>query len=183
MEVAAAVGLATAVNSAVRAATGKSIAQNCSSLLNKVRSKVLGTVVDVKAKQLAEDAWKKAEDRITGLERNERLAFSQRLAALGKTLWNLEANPIVEDEGVKGALDGLRGSLERAVEGTDDAAARGRASADIQGYAQNLSIAMTAASANAPTPRPRRPRTAPPRSTPRLRTASTSSRPRLMPCK
>ena len=50
MEVAAAVGLATAVNSAVRAATGKSIAQNCSSLLNKVRSKVLGTVVDVKAK-------------------------------------------------------------------------------------------------------------------------------------
>ena len=84
MEVAAAVGLATAVNSAVRAATGKSIAQNCSSLLNKVRSKVLGTVVDVKAKQLAEDAWKKAEDRITGLERNERLAFSQRLAALGK---------------------------------------------------------------------------------------------------
>ena len=147
MEVAAAVGLATAVNSAVRAATGKSIAQNCSSLLSKVRSKVLGTVVEVKAKQLAEDAWKKAEDRITGLERNERLAFSQRLAALGKTLWNLEANPIVEDEGVKGALDGLRGSLERAVEGTDDAAARGRASADIQGYAQNLSIAMTAASA------------------------------------
>ena len=142
-----AVGLATALNSAVRGATGKSIAQNCSSLLNKVRSKVLGTVVDVKAKQLAEDAWKKAEDRITGLERNERLAFSQRLAALGKTLWNLEANPIVEDEGVKGALDGLRGSLERAVEGTDDAAARGRASADIQGYAQNLSIAMTAASA------------------------------------
>ena len=142
-----AVGLATAVNSAVRGATGKSIAQNCSSLLNKVRSKVLGTVVDVKAKQLAEDAWKKAEDRITGLERNERLAFSQRLAALGKTLWNLEANPIVEDDGVKGALDGLRGSLERAVEGTDDAAARGRASADIQGYAQNLSIAMTAASA------------------------------------
>ena len=147
MEVAAAVGLATAVNSAVRAATGKSIAQNCSSLLSKVRSKVLGTVVEVKAKQLAEDAWKKAEDRITGLERNERLAFSQRLAALGKTLWNLEANPIVEDEGVKGALDGLRGSLERAVEGTDDAAARGRASADIQGYAQILSIAMTAASA------------------------------------
>ena len=44
-----AVGLATAVNSAVRGATGKSIAQNCSSLLNKVRSKVLGTVVDVKA--------------------------------------------------------------------------------------------------------------------------------------
>ena len=147
MEVAAAVGLATAVNSAVRAATGKSIAQNCWSLLNKVRSKVLGTVVDVTAKQLAEDAWKKAEDAITGAERKERLAFSQRLAALGNTLRSLEANPVVEDDGVKGALDGLRGSLERAVEGTDDAAARGRASADIQGYAQILSIAMTAASA------------------------------------
>ena len=100
--------MAGAVNSAVRAVTGKNIAQNCWSLINKARSKVLGTVVEVKAEQLAEAAWKKAEDAITGTERKERVAFSQLLAALGKTLRNLEANPVVEDDGVKGALDGLR---------------------------------------------------------------------------
>ena len=142
MEVAAAVGLAGAVNSAVRAATGKSIAQNCWSLIGKARSKVLGTV----SERLAEEAWKKAEEAITGAERKERVAFSQQLAALGRTLRNLEA-PIVEDGAVKGALDGLYRSLERAVEDTDAAVERGRASVEIQGYAQNLNIAMTAASA------------------------------------
>ena len=142
MEVATAVGLAGAVNSAVRAATGKSIAQNCWSLIGKARSKVLGTV----SERLAEEAWKKAEEAITGAERKERVAFSQQLAALGRTLRNLEA-PIVEDEAVKGALDVLYRSLERAVEGTDAAVERGRAYVEIQGYAQNLDIAMTAASA------------------------------------
>jgi len=96
--------------------------------------------------RLAEEAWKKAEEAITGAERKERVAFSQQLVALGRTLRNLEA-PIVEDEAVKGALDGLYRSLERAVEGTDAAVERGRASVEIQGYAQNLNIAMTAASA------------------------------------
>ena len=117
MEVLAGAGFA-GVNGVVQAVTGKSILPPCGKAVNRLRANVLGIGAEFMghalADKAADKAWKAAEAKLAGPDRDERRLFSRRLEALSDVLQSVASSPAVEDESVKKALDNLRSSLERA---------------------------------------------------------------------
>ena len=150
MEVLAGAGFA-GVNGVVKAVTGKSILQHCGIAVNRLRANVLGVGAEYMghalADKAADKAWKAAEAKLAGPDRDERLRFSCRLEALSDVLQSVASSRVVEDDSVKTALDNLRSSLERAFKaaGSDDG--RRSSEADIDSYKQNLQQVFAAANA------------------------------------
>ena len=150
MEVLAGAGFA-GVNGVVKAVTGKSILQHCGIAVNRLRANVLGIGAEYMghalADKAADKAWKAAEAKLAGPDRDERLRFSCRLEALSDVLQSVASSRVVEDDSVKTALDNLRSSLERAFKaaGSDDG--RRSSEADIDSYKQNLQQVFAAANA------------------------------------
>ncbi|KAK7242030.1 protein serine/threonine kinase [Aureococcus anophagefferens] len=150
MEVLAGAGFA-GVNGVVKAVTGKSILQHCGIAVNRLRANVLGIGAEYMghalADKAADKAWKAAEAKLAGPDRDERLRFSCRLEALSDVLQSVASSRAVEDDSVKTALDNLRSSLERAFKaaGSDDG--RRSSEADIDSYKQNLQQVFAAANA------------------------------------
>lgn len=139
------------VNSAVKAVTGKSILQHCGKSVNRLRANVLGIGAEYMghalADKVADEAWKAAEAKLAGPDRDERLRFSHHLEALSNVLQSVASSRAVEDDSVKLALNDLCSSLERAfkVAGSDDG--RRSSDADIDGYMQQLQLVFAAANA------------------------------------
>ena len=150
MELLVGAGLSGA-NGVVKAVTGKSILQHCGIAVNRLRANVLGIGAEYMghalADKAADEAWKAAEAKLAGPDRDERLRFSCRLEALSDVLQSVASSRAVEDDSVKTALDNLRSSLERAFKaaGSDDG--RRSSEADIDSYKQNLQQVFAAANA------------------------------------
>ncbi|KAH8058007.1 serine/threonine kinase [Aureococcus anophagefferens] len=128
MEVLAGPGFA-GVNGVVKAVTGKSILQHCGIAVNRLRANVLGIGADSEfmgqalADKAADEAWKVAEAKLAGPDRDERRLFSRRLEALSDVLQSVASSPAVEDD-----ADGRRSS-----------------EADIDNYKQDLQLAFLVA--------------------------------------
>jgi NIMA (never in mitosis gene a)-related kinase len=144
MEVLAGAGFA-GVNGVVQAVTGKSILQHCGKAVNRLRANVLGIMGHALADKATDKAWKAAEAKLAGPDRDERRLFSRRLEALSDVLQSVASSPAVEDESVKKALDNLRSSLERAFNAAGSADGRRSSEADIDNYKQDLQLAFLVA--------------------------------------
>ena len=148
MEVLAGAGL---VNGVVKAVTGKSILQHCGKAVNRLRANVLGMGAEFMGHAVADKAldvaWKAAEAKLAGPDRDERLRFSHHLEALSTILQSVAASRAVEDDSVKMSLDNLRCSLERAFKAAGSDAGRRSSEVDIDGYMQHLQVALATANA------------------------------------
>ncbi|KAH8048507.1 serine/threonine kinase [Aureococcus anophagefferens] len=104
MEVLAGAGFA-GVNGVVKAVTGKSILQHCGIAVNRLRANVLGIGAEYMghalADKAADKAWKAAEAKLAGPDRDERLRFSCRLEALSDVLQSVASSRAVEGDSVK----------------------------------------------------------------------------------
>ena len=99
-------GVAVGVlNSAVKTATGKSIANNCRSALKGLRNIVL--------QKAGKKATKEAEELL--FNKKKRAEFGNRLDSLENLLASVASNPAAEDESVKQELVGLQEFLEGAT--------------------------------------------------------------------
>ncbi|KAH8047257.1 serine/threonine kinase [Aureococcus anophagefferens] len=101
MEVLAGAGFA-GVNGVVKAVTGKSILQHCGIAVNRLRANVLGIGAEYMghalADKAADKAWKAAEAKLAGPDRDERLRFSCRLEALSDVLQSVASSRAVEGD-------------------------------------------------------------------------------------
>ncbi|KAH8093462.1 serine/threonine kinase [Aureococcus anophagefferens] len=148
MEVLAGAGFA-GVNGVVKAVTGKSILQHCGIAVNRLRANVLGIGAEYMghalADKFADEAWKVAEAKLAGPDRDERRLFSRRLEALSDVLQSVASSPAVEGESVKKARQ-FALSLERAFNAAGSADGRRSSEADIDNYKQDLQLAFLEAS-------------------------------------
>ena len=99
----------SAVNSAVKAATGKSIARNCYSAFKGFRKRVLQKAGEKAGEKLS----KEAEEVLFNQE--ERAEFERRLGSHENLLESVASNPAADDPSVIQELVGLQEFLEGAT--------------------------------------------------------------------